>query len=187
MPDKNQLFMFSADELSLIKNTFSDNDTLLYTIRKGFLQFPLTDVERGLLTTSLTPGVLRVLRKRILPELSPEYPLGQLPSLLTTLTNDLKSKPLDDMALQFEAKQIELDYLEQQFKALTEATEETILLKALGEMKGKSDTQRFVDLTAYLFLLGYIDPMLNFMKVLAGAKDETPEEQNKRLLRDSSK
>lgn len=187
-PEKDQYFIFSEAELSLIKNTFTDNDALLFAIRNVLLQFPLSDGQKATLSVGLNENVISVLRKRIIPELLPTYPLGQLPSILTTLTKDLGSRDVVDMEPQFEAKQLEIDYLEQQFQKLEgKVVEERISLKRMGELKDKSPREQFVDMTAYLFLLGYIDPMLGMIKNIAGQKDETPEQQKKRLTRDSSK
>lgn len=184
--------MFSKDELSLLKNTFADNDTLLYTIRKVFLQFPLTETEKGLIKMAVTPAVYDVLKKRILPDIAPTFPIGQLPSILTTLTNDLKVKNPEEMARQFEAKQLEIDYLAQQFAVLKDLdAPQPIKLAGMGTILPNTDDldtidTNFVRMTAYLFLLGYIDPSLAMIKSLAGGKEETPEEQKKRLTRDSS-
>ena len=187
MPDKDQVFIFNKAELSTIKNTFSENDILLYTIRKVFLQFPLTEVEKGLIRTSVTPEVVHILKKRMLPDLSPEFPLGQIASILTTLTNDLKVKTPEEMEPHFNAKAHEIAYLTQQFNALEDLdAEQPIKLSDMASLDKETD-EVFVNMTAYLFLLGYIDPMLNFIKSIAGQKDETPEEQEKRLMRDSSK
>lgn len=188
MPEKDQIYIFTNDELSLIKNTFSENDILLHTIRKALLQFELTEVEKGLIRTSVTPEVLNVLRKRILPDLSPAFPIGQLSSILTTLTNDIRTKGVDDMEPLFKAKQIEIDYLQQQLRFLEDLEAETpIKLFDLGRLKGKDAEDAYVDTTAYLFLLGYIDPMMAMIKQIAGKKEETLEEQKKRMFRDSSK
>lgn len=181
MPDKDQIFIYNKDELSLIKNTFAENDTLLYTIRKVFLQFPLTDVEKGLIKQAVTPEVYALLKKRILPEIGPEFPLGQIPSILTTLTQDIRQKSVEDMQPQLEAKKLEIDYLEQQFAVLKDLdAPQPIKLSDLTKMD-------FVSLTAYLFLLGYIDPSLLMIKSLAGDKNETPEQQVARLKKDSAK
>jgi hypothetical protein len=188
-PEKDQYFIFSEAELSLIKNTFSDNDELLYAIRNVLLQFPLSDGQKATLSVGLNENVISVLRKRIIPELAPTYPLGQLPSILTTLTQELKAKDANEMAPQFIAKQLEIEYLEQQFQVLEgrASTEQVIKLADLGTILGKTPDEQYVEMTAYLFLLGYIDPMLGMIKNLAGSKDETAEEQKKRLTRDSSK
>lgn len=193
MPDKDQVFIFNAAQLQLIKHTFVDNDALLYSIRKVFLQMPLTDVERGLIKMSVTDPVLEVLKIRLLPELSPAYPLGQIPSILTTLTQDIKQRDVEDMALQFEAKQLEINYLTDRFHALEAIAkgekegDPIIPLNDLAKIHGKNPVDQYVQMTAYLFLLGYIDPMLLMIRTIAGAKEETPEQQKARMMRDTNK
>lgn len=193
MPDKDQVFIFNKNELSLIKNTFAENEELLYAIRKVLLQFPLTDGDRALIKAGVTPEVFAVLKKRILPDIGPEYPLGQLPSILTTLTNDIRVKDVDAMSYQFESKRLQIAYLAQQFDVLAEVaglsnaklTVDPIKLQDLSVITNPEDT--FINMTAYLFLLGYIDPSLIMIRSIAGAKDETPEQQTERMRRDSNK
>lgn len=189
MPDKDQFGIYNKDELSLIKNTFADNDVLLYAVRKVLLQFPLTDPEKNLLKLGVTPEVYAVLKKRILPDIGSEYPLGQLPSLLTTLTKNLQEKNAEEMADLFAAKKLEIDYLAQQFAVLQdlEAPQPIKLAQMAVIPEGKANMNAtFGLMTAYLFLLGYIDPSLNMIKVIAGAKEETIDQQEKRLKKDST-
>ncbi len=188
MRDKNQVFIFNDEEISLIKNTFADNDALLYAVRKVFLQFPLTGPERGLIKLVITPEVHAVLKKRILPEISDDFPLSQLPSILTTLTEQLKVRSPEEMQPLFRAKALEISYLEQQFEVLKDVDgnlPQPIQLKELGMMEMEA-TSTYIKLQAYLFLLGYIDPMLQFIKSIAGEKTETVEDAKKRLTRNSS-
>lgn len=192
LPEKDQIFIYSSTELELIKNTFADNDELLYAVRNVLLQFPLSDAQKTLIKNQVTPAVFAVLKKRILPDIGPEFPLGQIPSLLTTLTDDLKNKSDEDMAVVLESKSLQKAYLEQQFDVLSDidnAKEPEITIKKL-EASLESDltlTGKRAQLSAFLFILGYIDPMLRFIKSIAGEKSETPEEQKARLKRDSSK
>ena len=193
MVENNQQFIFNSNELSLLKNTFAENDALLYTIRKVFLQFDLTDKEVALIKTAITPEVRQVLRKRMLPELTPEYPLGQIPSLLTTLTDQLRVKDIEEMKPQFESKLLQENYLKQCFAQLDAIAEgekvpvSVIGLHELANMDGKPQEQVFVEMTAYLFLLGYIDPMLILVRSIAGEKEETVEKQKERMTRNSNK
>lgn len=198
MRDPNQQFIFNDQELSLIKNTFAENEPLLYSVRKVLLQFPLTDPEKNLLKLSMTPEVIAALKKRILPEISDEFPIGQLPSLLTTLNEQLKVRSVEEMGPLFAAKKIEIDYLTQQFALLGNIdlfdavnAPSWINLSDLGVIKlnPNNDTLdlNYTRINAYLFLLGYIDPMLNFIRAIAGEKKETMENLKKRLTRDSSK
>jgi len=193
MVENNQQFIFNSNELSLLKNTFAENDALLYTVRKVFLQFDLTDKEVALIKTAITPEVRQVLRKRMLPELTPEYPLGQIPSLLTTLTDQLRVKDIEEMKPQFESKLLQENYLKQCFAQLdaiamgAKVPASVIDLHELANMDGKPQEQVFVEMTAYLFLLGYIDPMLILVRSIAGEKEETVEKQKERMTRNSNK
>lgn len=198
MRDPNQVFIFNDEELSLIKNTFAEDDALLYAVRKVLLQFPLTDGDRALIKSNITEPVWKVLKKRILPEISDEFPLTQLPSILTTLTEHLKVKDVAEMAPLFAAKALEIEYLAQQFDVLKNvdaALPQPINLELLSGIitasdeaqQPQADLQTYINLQAYLFLLGYIDPMLMFIKSIAGTKKETVEEAKKRMTRDSNK
>lgn len=184
-PEKDQVFIFNEAELSLIKNTFSENEPLLYAIRKVFLQLPLNDGDRALLNL-VNEEVLNVLKKRMLPDLSNAFPLGQIPSLLSTLTQHLNVKDVREMAPQFAAKKLQMDYLAQQFAVLAGETTEDIKLAELGVIT-QDPEETFINMTAYLFLLGYIDPMLIMIKTIAGKKEETLAQLNERLKRDSNK
>jgi len=187
-PEKDQYFIYSEAELSLIRNTFAENDELLYAIRNVLLQFPLSDGQKAILSSQMNENILNVLKKRLLPTLAGDFPLGQLPSLLTTLTEDLKVLNAKEMQDKFESKQLEIMYLTQRFEVLETGAEleECIGLEDMANIFDlEEDT--YVNISAYLFLLGYIDPMLGMIKNIAGQKDETPEEQKKRLTRDSSK
>lgn len=188
-PEKDQYFIFTDGELSLIRNTFADNDELMYAIRNVMLQFPLSDGQKATLSVGLTPAVLAVLKKRILPEINGSFPLGQLPSILTTFTENLKVLSPDEMGIHFAAKQLEIDYLAQRFEEMEHGVtpSKPITLSEMSLLTDKSIEEQFINMTAYLFLLGYIDPMLGMIKNIAGQANETPEEQKKRLTRDSSK
>ena len=182
--------MFNKDELRLIKNVFSENDELLYAIRKVLLQFPLSDKEREMIKTQVTPEVYKIVKKRIFPDLDPDAPFGQLGDIYQTLTNDLQTKGPEEMESRFMAKELECQYLEQQFTVLKDIdapVAQVIVLDDLKKLNNKSGFSSFVDTMARNFLLGYIDSLLNMLKTLAGVKEETPEQQQERLTRNSSK
>lgn len=183
--------MFSKAELALIKNTFADNDALLYSIRKVLLQFPLSAAERELVKQSITPAVFAVIKKRLLPDLDPDAPITQLGDYRSLLTQDLKTKSTEELTVFFEARNLEMAYLQQQLDILADIDQPIkspgIQLSELKAMGGKDGYGKHVDLMAYLNLLGYIDPQLYHLKLIAGEKNETPEAQRLRLTRDSTK
>ncbi len=190
MRDKGQIFIFSDSELSLIKAVFAENEELLYAIRKVLLQFTLTKDEKKLVKNAVNSEVYSILKKRIFPSVDNDFPFGQLSDLYQTLTNDLKIKTVDEMKMFLDAKQLEIDYLTQQFGYLknVEATfKPKIVLDDLMVIKGKTTYQACVDTTARNYLLGFIDPMLLLIKSIAGQKVESIEDTKKRMSRDSAK
>ena len=185
-----QVMMFSDSELSLIKNTFADNDEYLFAVRKVLLQFPLSEVERGMVRSFTSPAVYALLKKRIHPELDPEAPLFQLADLYQGLTNDLMSKGVEEMAPRLDFKQLQIEYFDQQFDALKDidnAAPPSIILDRMKQIKGITHYEAFVGNLTRNNILSWVDASLNYLKVIAGKKEETPEEQKKRLERDSSK
>lgn len=184
--------MFNDAELSLIKNTFADDgEDYLYLIRSALLQFPLTKEEKTKLKGVMTAPVYAVVKKKILPSLDPDAPLGQLGDLNQTLTNDLKTKDIDAMTPLFQAKKLEIDYLNQQFEYLMNVEREfkpKIVLDDLAVIGPISESrENYINTTARNFLLGYVDMFLIQLKTIAGSSNETLEEKKKRLTRDSNK
>lgn len=180
MPEEKQIYIYNEAQLSLIKNTFAGNDVLLYTIRKHFLQMDMSDVERGLLDTFVKGDVIKVLKMRMLPELSPELPLGQLSDIFVPLAKGLQERTPEEMQPHLDAKKLVEDYLVQQFNLLEGKTDSSI---KLADLRGTD----FIKLNAYLYLVGYIDQMLILIKSIAGTKEETKEAQTKRMAKDSTK
>lgn len=190
MRDKGQVFIFNDAELRLIKQTFADNEILLYAVRKVLLQFPLTPAEKEYVKQAMTPEVFAVIKKRIYPDLDPDAPLGQLADYRTLLTQDLKSKSTQDLGPIFDARRIEMAYLDQQFRELQDVHKEHlrgVSLEKLRSLEGKDELEQHVDLMAYLNILGYVDPMLLYLQQIAGEKEETTEQQKERMKRNSSK
>jgi hypothetical protein len=187
MPEKDQILLYTEAQLSLIKNTFAENEPLLFAIRNVFFQFPLTDGQKDLLKL-VNDDVIEVLKIRMLPTLSPTLPIGQLQTVVASLQEQMKASDPEFMAPRFDAKMKQIAYLEQQFDKLKNPNKEEMLkLSEMGHLMGKTPYQQFVDLDAYLFLIGYIDPMLAMIRSIAGAKNETPEQQKKRMTRDTNK
>lgn len=189
--DKDQVLMFNKDELALFKSVFAENESLLYLIRKVLLQFPMTPEDTIALKKQITPEVLKLVKKRMIQEIGDDYPLTQIGDLYQTLTGDLAKNTVEEMAPLFEAKELEIDYLEQQFKVLGDLDKkdelQSILLDDMKNLKGKTPVEKYVETTARNFILGFVDPRLVLIKDLAGKKSESPEEVEKRLQRDSSK
>lgn len=194
MRQKNQILLFSDAELSLIKNTFADEagEEVLYLLRDALLQFPMTVDEKKRLKGVMNSEVYRIVRKRLLPQIDKESIMGNSGDLWQSLTNDLKSKTVDDMAPLFKSKELEIKYLEQQFDYLMDVERDFVPEIVLDDLKKISDVRAemhlwYINTTARNFIIGYVEANLLMLKSLAGQKSESLEEAKKRLSRDSSK
>lgn len=188
MRDKNQKLRFTTTELSLLKGLFADNEDLLFLIRKVMLQFTLTQDEKDTLTKVMNNTVWDLMRKVFYPTIDPTAPILQLAHMVIGL--DIKNLTPEGAFAFIKAKDIEMEYIKQQLDVLRgNETEGGIILDDLR----KTDYKRiemekaFVNITAWNFLIAYIDTNINQMRVLAGLKSETVEDTLKRLAQNSAK
>lgn len=187
-----QTMRFTDLELSLMKNTFAENEDLLKSMRKVFLQLPLgvADKERIVGAFKGKQAVIDVITKTFLPTLDGEAPIHQLLDLFLTIKLEDKTADQAFPILVARTKLIEL--LAQQLKVLeavangTEFTAE-INLAELVSIEGKNSIEAYADITCRNTMVGHTDMMLSQINLLAGMKDETIEQTRERLAKDSSK
>lgn len=188
MREKNQKLRFTTTELSLIKGLFADNDDLLFLIRKAMLQFTLTQDEKDLLAKTMNNTTWDLMRKVFQPTLDPTAPILQLAHLMVGL--DIKNSNPDDAWVFIKAKELEIEYIDQQLEVLRGGKDDPkIVLSDLVKtnVPKTAREQVFINLTAWNFLIAYIDTNINQVKVLAGLKSESVEDTLKRLAQNSAK
>jgi hypothetical protein len=186
--DKNKSkgqMRYTDAELSLIKASFADNDELLKTIRRVFLQMDLTmsDVE---LLGNLTQKkeLLSVIRKAFLPVLDGNAPFHQVVDLWMTL--GISDKTPDSAYPHILAREKLISYLDQQLKVLEGERAEKIKFSKLCKIEKKDPVEIFSDLIVRNTILGHTEMQLAQFSLLAGMKDETVEDTKKRLMKDSN-
>jgi hypothetical protein len=181
----NQRMRFSDSELLVLKYTFAESDELLFTIRKVFLQFELDEDEQKAIK-SLSPELLAVIKKEMIPELDPNVPLFQMQDIFNIV--NFQEADVNKIDMEIRARMIQKEYLEQQYEVLIQANvEEKIKLKDLLPAKDKPMANAIINLSARNMIVKHIDTQLHVFKVLAGQKDETVSETKDRLQRDSSR
>jgi hypothetical protein len=179
---------YTDKELELISSTFSENEELIMIIRKFFLQGQLTAVELAEFDKFKKSETVDVLQKTLLPEIDPNSPLHQNIDMWCSI--DTINKGVDEAYLDMQARQIVVDYFEQQFDVMNgfKVNDKHIIrLNKLVFDKKKDAEEAYIDLKARNTILQHVDLHLNQLKILAGQKPETPEEIKERLYRDSSK
>lgn len=186
----DQKMRYNDAELSLMKNTFADNDDLLFAVRKSLLGYELDKTEKKLVKGAMSPETHAILEKTFLPFVDVDAPLFQLTDLYMTLANDMKTLGVEAMAPLIQAKRLEIDYMRQELDVLKDVdapVNRAFLLSELVDLGGKSDDQAFVDITARNYLLSWIDSNIQQIKFLAGKKEESVQETLDRLQKNSAK
>ena len=177
---------FSERELALIKNTFADNEDLLKVIRRVMLQMPLSEAdEQKLELLRKSEAVLDLIRKAFLPELEPDAPINQLIDLWMTVK--IEDKHPEESKPFIVARELLIDYLDQQLKVLGGRGTEKIKFADLTGRKGKKIETVYSNLLARNSMISHTEIQLFQFSVLAGFVDETIEQTMERISKDSSK
>lgn len=183
-----QKMRYNSFELSLIKATFAEQEEALVLIRKFFLQGQMSLDEMQLLSKfSTNPNVVAILKKALSPEIEKLAARFQTVDLFSNI--DLSPTPIDHALLIIESRWVAKKYLDEMFDKFVKGEDvgASIVFDDMTKVKkAKKDT--YINFLARNFLLTHIDTQLfNSLLVLAGTPDETPEEQQNRLQKDSSK
>lgn len=177
---------YTDKELSAIKNTFADNESLLIALRKSFLQLPMKK-EEVVMIKGLNKETKDLIRKTFVPEIDGDAPLFQMADLFVGVGSDIKERDIESAYPRILAKDLEKKYLNQQMNEIETEKKGDISFKELINISGKNESEAFINVTAFNYLLSYIDSQLNQLQILAGSKDETVEQTKDRLFKDSSR
>lgn len=182
---KKRHMRFTDAELSIIKNTFAENEELLRAMRKIFLQMDLTDTDKALLNVFHSPELMAVVRKAYMPTLDPEAPPHQVVDLFMTI--DIKDKNFEDAYPFIVARENVVDYINQQLEVLKtlDTGAQKVSFNSFTD-RTLSAEPKYVALVARNTIIAHSEMQLDQLRTLAGLKDETPEETVKRLQQNSS-
>lgn len=174
-------------ELSLIKNTFCENDALIKVLRKVILQGELSDDEIKIVHTfTVQPQSMALLRKTLLPQIDLEAPSFQMVDLYINI--DTKEGSLEKVYLQTTARDLMCDYLEQQFAVLEDKNPQmNIIFSKLARAEGKTPEEVYIELSMRNTLISHVEFQLMQLKTLAGKKEESVEQTVARLQKNSAK
>jgi hypothetical protein len=180
---------YDDKELEVIKKTFAENDELLIAIRKHFLQLPVGILEQDLLVKLKSDEeALKVIRKSFLPTIDGDAPFNQVIDLWMTI--ELKGKDPKEAYNEIVAREMLIDYLEQQLKVLEGGVPSVndIVLKDLTRVAVKTQADlMYCKFVMRNTLIQHTEQQLYMFSILAGQKNETVEQTKERLKKDSAK
>lgn len=171
-------------EMSILKNTFAEDDALLKLLRKVFFKVKLTADEKKKVAEVLTgKSVLDVLKKIFLPTISTEVPLGQNIDLFMSI--NLENKDDEQVERLLSARYWIIDNIETGLKAIE--TGEFVEEKDITTFECPSDLDRYTYLIARNTFITHTEQSLLQIKFLAGEKTESVEQTLERLNKNSAK
>lgn len=185
---KKQTMRYTDGELSLIKNTFAENDEILIAIRNYLLQLDLSPAEMELMNIIKNNNdLVSLLKKSLVPELDPKAPMNQIVDLYMNI--DTKDSDPEKAYLFTIARDIVQDYLTQRLECLSGKilNENEIIISHLRSAKGKTMEESFTQLSARNAIIAHIDGRIMEFKNLSGLKNETVEETVARLTEKARK
>jgi hypothetical protein len=180
---------YSDSELSLIKNTFAEQEETLILIRKFIFQGKMSESEIGYVRThGNSPEIMAVLRKALCPMIEKQAPPFQTVDLLSSI--DFQTIPHEHAELIIKGRQKAIKFLQQRLDQMTSdgdaSGSDDIMFDSLVA-PNNDPKEAHVNILARNFLLSHVDTQLfNSLLVIAGTKDEDPAEQKRRLQQDSS-
>jgi len=181
--NKEQKMRVSDVEIALLNGLFADNEALLIAIRNLFLGIS-TDEENKFVEDAFAgkKEALALMRKMFLPELAPEIPIGQTIDLWRTV--DIKDKDDHEFLGQMIATNTLIEHLETSLKLLVDTGIKGVDLTINPK---KIDKYTKPEILARNNFISHIEGVLMQMKVLAGMKNETPEQIKERIAKNSTK
>jgi len=173
--------------LNLIKSTFAGNDELLKKIRSLLIGQPTSEEDRNLIREVFkNEDLITIVKNKIFQEITDDIPVGELNDFWMG-ADRIAGQPEEviQQALIYRMKVLKM------FRNVSVILRNPELKVEIFEMP--SDEKSLVwsqrpdcDLLARNLYIKTIDTGLFMLKIIAGEKSETPEEQAKRLFKDSS-
>jgi len=112
-----------TDEECEILRPFKDDEELVLALRNLLVGFDLTDKERYTIEDRLDNSeIKRIIKKTLLPQLSPEIPVGQ--NIDLWMTNDIAEADEDSFELKYRTKALLIELIERGMERLDEVSAE---------------------------------------------------------------
>lgn len=174
-------------EISIMKATFADNDALLKTIRALFLGLGVTDEEKLLIRKTFAGNgdLLAIMHKKFLPSLNKDTEIGKIADVWLGVEQMISDKSPDTIKQMIGYKDVAIGMVRTSLTLLENPDLPAIKLEYTGTMYPADYLG--IELMARNQFIRLVETQLTFIKMIAGAKTETPEQAVKRIHSDSSK
>lgn len=181
-----QKMLISDMEIALIKSTFVENDGLLQIMRSLFEGLEVSQSDRELIKSIFSNNDLRnLIIKRFYPTINGDSPIGQTVDIW--LGPAVDGKGLNEIREEIIIYNKFVKLLKKALALLDNPFGESVDLGVNIDSNIMVEDPFFSTLLARNKFIKYIESQLVMLKVIAGQKEETPQQAKKRLEGDSNK
>lgn len=183
--EKKTPLMYNTREIDLIKSIFAENDALLVVIRKLFFGVELSlDEKRIIHSTFKDPEAILVVQKKMhgVNDFDSQT-IGVLPDFWLGTEKQISGQPIETIKQAIESKILIKEMFDKAIKLLSNPDGEKVNIEYVHD----EDDYLGVKLIARNTYMMAVETTLLNLKIIAGLKEESAEEAEKRLQQDSSK
>ena len=178
MADKSKLTV-SDSEIALIKKTFAENDDLVIALRALFFGLQLTDSERKIIQSTFdgNDALKRVIRKRFLPTVSRENPIGVVTDVWLGVETQIFGVPQDTIFQAIKSKELVISMVKTALNLMDNIDGEKVNVEY--DPNGLLTDPYGLKLLARNQFVRHIETQLSWLYVIAGQSNETPDQRAK--------
>lgn len=176
-------------ENALLRQTFCDNESLLKSMRALFFGLPLGEDEKGgIIATFQNAELLRVVRKRFLPRLDRDAPIGQTQDIWLGTEQNVLGSNADTVRQTISYKRDAIELMEIALALLTDSSKPPMDLtfdRLCTDAAQAKDPLGIALLTRNQFIKAVESNLVQIMLV-ANKKVETPQAKDAKAKKDSA-
>lgn len=177
--------MYNLREIDLIKSLFAENDALLIMMRKLFFGVELSVEEKRIIfSTFQDQDAVNVVRRKMhgVNDFA-RSEVGTLPDFWLGTEKQISGQPIDTIRQVMESKLLIKDMFEKGIALLTNPDGEKVNVEYVHDQEDYLG----VKLIARNLYMMAVETTLHNLKIIAGIKEESAEDAEKRLKQDSAK
>jgi len=181
-----QQIKVSEEEIAKLKSAFADNEVLLKAMRALFFNLGVTKAEKEMIKTTFADvELLKIVSKRFNPRLSKESSIGQVQDVWLGAEQMVFNMAESTIKQAIGYKDRAIKMVDHALGLLVDPDKEGPRVNY--EPSEVVNDPLGIELLARNQYIRHIENQLMFLMLVAGKKEETPQQTKKRLSMDSTK
>jgi len=177
-----QLSNLNEQDNLLIKKTFAGNEQALQLARAVMFGLPTSEQEREIVRATFNlPGVIEVFKKKLLPQLDKQAPIGQVSDVWLGAEQMVFGQQVTAIRQAIQYKKIALEMTEQAIALLQNPEGDAV------DLSIDYEEELGIRLLARNQYIRHIEQQLVFIKIIAEMNEDTEKQIKEKRLKDSAR